>query len=191
MKKNKYLFFVLLAVFLALAFYDHFRKAKTEEIGDASPWQVYQYDNYHFSFESPFPLLKNKKMFVDVLKLNKKLFLYADAPDQSFHLVVESQEYRGPVPSDHLDQFQKKVVGLFQSNPGIQNFRSEARPVTLSDQPGLEVAGSYTLQGDFYQFDGIEVAKGNWSWNLETVFQDQSRLADQAQQIFQSFKIQD
>lgn len=191
LKRNLNLFFALLTVLLALAAYDFYRKiGKSEEEGFPQ-WQVYSFDNYHFSLESPMPFSKNKRTLVDTQKVSKKLSIYADSADQSFHLVVECQEYRGSIPQDHMDQFQRKVVGLLQSSETIQNLKLNSGPITYSDQPGIEVAGNYTCQGESYRFETIEVSKGNRSWDLETVYLDKSSMAEEAQRIIQSLKIQD
>lgn len=181
----------LLALLLVLAVYDDYRKS-SKPAGEESPhWQAYSFDNYHFSLESPISFYKNKKTLVDMQRVSKKLSLYADSDDQSFHLVVESQEYRGPIPQDHMDRFQKKIVGLLQANETIQNLKLSSGPVTDSDQPGIKIEGNYTCQGEPYRFKAVEVSKDNRSWDLEAVYLDKATLADDAQRIFQSLKIQD
>jgi hypothetical protein len=192
-KYNFTLLYVLLGIFLVLGaidYYKHNHKTPEPE-AEASQWQVFDYKNYHFSLESPMRLTANKKALVDMAKVSKKLSLFADSPDQSLHLLVESQEYRGSVPVDHLDQFEKKVVGLFQTNNAFQNFQHRSSPVTFADQPGVEITGNYTNEGASYQFDGIEISRGNWSWDLEAVYLDQTDRAKEVQTIFQSFKLKD
>jgi hypothetical protein len=106
------LFFILLIVFLALAAYYFYGKTgeKTEE--ETTPWQTNTFERYRFSIDSPLPLKPNKKIFVDMAKFSKKLALYGDSPEFGFHLLVESQEYRGMIPPDHLDQFQGRWRGF-------------------------------------------------------------------------------
>ncbi|HTC22607.1 MAG TPA: hypothetical protein VK859_17255 [bacterium] len=192
MKRFLYWVFSLLAVLLVLEVaYEYFWNTGQPQEVDASPsWQSYSYDKYRFSLESPMPLLMNKRALANPKIVSRKLSLYADSPDQNFHLTVESQEYRGPVPADHLDQFQGKVVGMFQSNETVQDFKYASGPVTCSGLTGLEVSGTYASQGTPYRFDVIEVSEGDWSWDLETAFLDKSDLDDEAKRIFQSLKIE-
>jgi hypothetical protein len=103
---------------------------------------------------------------------------------------VESQEYRGLIPPDHLDQFQKKVEGLLRSNDTLQKLAMSSGPVTCSDLPGMEVAGTYMNQETPYRFEAIEVSQGNWSWDLEMVYQDTPALGEEAGKIIQSLRIQ-
>ncbi len=191
MKSFLYIVLGWLAVFLLLgAAYDHFWNADRPPEESAPSWQVYSYEKYHFSLESPIPFLPNTKAQVDPQKVSRKLSLYADSSDPSFHLAVESQEYRGLVPPDHLDQFQGKVVGAFQSNALVQDFKYKSEPVTSSGLPGLEVSGTYSSQGAPYRFDVIEVAQGDWSWDMETAYLDKPGLDDEAKRILESLKIQ-
>ncbi len=184
------LFFILLIVFLGLAVYYFYGKRVEKPEEEASPWQTNTFDRYRFSIDSPLPLKPNKKIFVDTSKFSKKLALYGDSPETGFYLLVESQEYREAIPPDHLDQFQRKVEGLLRSNDTYQKLQLGASPVTCSDLPGLEVAGTYLSQETPYRFEAIEVSQGNWSWNLELVYQDLPVLADEAHRVIQSLKVQ-
>jgi hypothetical protein len=191
LKKYLYFFLGFWAFLLVLGLaYQYFWKAGKPAGGESDQWQAYSYDNYRFSLESPLAFLKNKKTSVDVEKESKKLSIYADSPDQAFHVVVESQEYRGAIPPDHLEQFKRKVLGMLQSNATVQNLQYDSAAVTCSGQPGIEVLGNYTSQGGSYRFDVVEVSQGAWSWDMETVFLDNSSLAAEAKRIIQSLKIQ-
>jgi hypothetical protein len=191
LKRFLYWVFSLLAVLLVLEVaYEYLWNNGQPPEAEASPWQAYSFDKYHFSVESPMPLLTNKRAMANPQMLSRKLSLYADSSDQSFHLTIESQEYRGLVPPDHLDQFQGKVVGLFQSNGTIQDFKYSSGPVTCSGLPGLEISGTYSSQGAPYRFDVIEVSQGDWSWDMEAAYMDKTGFDDEAKKIFQSLKIQ-
>jgi hypothetical protein len=190
LKRFLYWVFSLLAFLLVLeVVYEYFWNNDQPPVQEVSTWQTYSFDKYRFSVESPMPLLMNKRALADPKTVSRKLSLYADSPDQSFHLTVESQEYRGLVPPDHLDQFQGKVVEMFQSNGALQDFKYSSGPVTYSGLTGLEVAGTYTQQGIASRFDVIEVSEGDWSWDLETAYLDKPGLDDEAKRIFQSLEI--
>jgi hypothetical protein len=77
-----------------------------------------------------------------------------------------------------------------RSNDTFQKLQLGASPVTCSDLPGLEVTGTYVNEETPYRFEAIEVSRGNWSWNLEMVYQDSAALADEAQRVIQSLRIQ-
>lgn len=142
-------------------------------------WHIYQFDKFHFSIESPFPL---KQELDNTPKLNDSGNIYIStemkvttSPIYLFYLTIRCSEYTQPVSLEKIKDLWKKQLGAALVRPAICSGLPAIELYNLNDQKTL-----ITTKGRF-----------QWYFSLNYSEKEQENGKNMADRVFNSIKIND
>jgi hypothetical protein len=147
-------------------------------------WQTFKDDSFHFSVESPFPLVKDEKS-----STAEHIMFQTPAMNGKFQIILSSAKVGAG--SKELKDIPGVMISALESMKIFTDFKTESKETTLQDIPAIATEGTFKMFKVMpRRLRMIDVKNDTGWWEVliqcETGNEDFEKMADR---VIKSLKI--